>query len=94
MYDSLFITGKKAAKMVAQGALLFDTRSPVQFRDGSLPGATNISPRTVSMLTKYPKTTKLVFFGDIIETTTIINYATQMGYANVYTFGSMVDWGK
>jgi rhodanese-related sulfurtransferase len=94
MYDSTHISGKKAVKLVAKGALLFDTRSPVQFRDGTLAGAANISPRSVSALMKHPKNTKLVFFGDSSETTTIINYATQMGFTDVYTFGGVEDWDK
>jgi rhodanese-related sulfurtransferase len=96
MYSSTTITGKKAKKLVDGGALLFDVRSPVQFRDGSIPGAANISPRQASSLMKHPKATKLVFFGesdddDAIQT--MVNYASQLGFLNVYTFGSIDNWG-
>lgn len=95
MYSSTHISGKKAKKLVEKGALLFDTRTPVQFRDGTLPGAINISPRQVSSLMKHPKTTKLIFFGDDISVTeTMVNYATNMGFLDVYTFGSIENWDK
>lgn len=94
MYDSTHISGKKAKRMVDKGALLFDTRSPVQFRDGTLAGAVNISPRSVSVLIKYPKNTKMVFFGESTDTSTIINYATQMGFTEVFTFGSIDEWDR
>ncbi len=95
MYSSTHISGKKAKKFVEKGAMLFDTRSPVQYRDGTLPGAISISPRQVSSLMKYPKNTKLIFFGDehqVVET--MVNYATNMGFLDVYTFGTMENWDK
>ena len=94
MYTSTHITGKKAKALVTKGAKLIDTRTPVQFRDGTLPGAVNMSPRQVSALIKYPKNTKLVFFGDdSAAIDAFINYAKSMGFADVYTFGGMENWG-
>lgn len=95
MYNSTRINAVKAKKLVDKGALLFDVRNPVAFRNGSLPGAVNINARTVSSLLKHPKNTKLVFFGDSDDDgtiNTIINYATQMGFQDVYTFGAMENW--
>ncbi len=94
MYSSSQITGKKAKKLADGGAKLIDTRTPVQFRDGTLPGAVNISPRQAStLITYYPKSTKLVFFGDDQATIdACMNYATAMGFINVYTFGSIENW--
>ncbi len=97
MYSSTRVTAAKAKKLVDKGALLFDVRNPVAFRNGSLPGAVNISPRTVSALLKHPKNTKMVFFGDADDDgsiNTIINYVTQMGFQDIYTFGAMENWDK
>lgn len=95
MYSSTKITGKKAKKLVEKGAILLDTRSPVAFRDGTLPGAVNISTRQISMLSKYPKTTKLVFFGDDQQSvSTMLNYAFNMGFTDAFTFGNIDEWDK
>ena len=95
MYNTLHISGKKARKLVDNGALLIDTRSPVQFRDGTLTGATNISARQMSTLMKHPRDTKIVFFGDNeVTTNVIINYAISMGFTNVYTFGTIDEWNS
>lgn len=94
-YSSTRISGQRAKKLVEKGGLLFDVRSPIMFRDGTLPGATNISPRQVSTLMKHPKTTKLVFFGESNDDPNIeamINYATQIGFMDVFTFGSINNW--
>jgi len=95
MYSSTKITGKKAKKLVEKGAILLDARSPVAFRDGTLPGAVNISTRQISMLGKYPKTTKLVFFGDDQQSvSTMLNYAFNMGFTDAFTFGNIDEWDK
>lgn len=95
MYNSTHIPVAKAKKLVEKGAVLLDVRNPVAFRNGSLPGAVNINARTVSSLLKHPKNTKLIFFGDADDDGTIvtmINYATQMGFMDVYTFGAKEHW--
>lgn len=96
MYNTTRVSSTKAKKLVEKGALLLDVRNPVSFRNGSLPGAINVSVRNVSSLLKHPKNTKLVFFGDTdtdgtIET--VMNYAVQLGFMDVYTFGSIDNWG-
>lgn len=97
MYNSTHITVKRAKQLVQAGALLLDVRTPVHFRDGSIPGAINVSTRSISSLLKLPKSTKLVFFGvDDNDTTieTMINYAIQMGFLDVFTFGGIDNWDK
>jgi len=95
MYTSTHITGKKARQLVDKGALLIDVRTPVLFRDGTLPGAINISARQVSELLKYPKNKKMVFFGDDnTATDVIVNYVTGLGFTDVFSFGLMENWNK
>lgn len=91
------IGGRRAQKLVERGALLIDVRSPVSFRDGSIPGAINMSIRQVSSLSKEPKTRKIIFFGESDNDDTlkvIINYAFQYGFTNIYSLGSMENWNK
>lgn len=92
MYSSTRISGAKAKKLIDKGAILIDTRSPVEFRDGTLPGAVNVSVRQVSSLMKHPRKTKLVFFGDSDVVESMINYANGMGFVDVFTFGTLDNW--
>lgn len=91
------IGGKKAQQLVEKGALLVDVRDPVSFRDGSLPGAVNLSLRQLSSLIREPKTRKLIFFGEAENDDTLnaaINYAYQFGFTEVFTLGSKDSWTK
>lgn len=91
------LSGKRCKILVEQGALLFDTRDPVDFRNGTIPGAVNLHMRQVSTLTKYPRDTKMVFFGSAPDDNTlqaVVNYVIQYGFTNVYILKSIDDWGK
>lgn len=91
------ITGKNAQKLVDKGAKLIDVRSPVAFRDGTLPGAQNVSLRQVSTLFSLPKTTKVIFFGETNDDENLksaINYMVQFGFQQVYSLGAKENWDK
>ena len=91
------ISGKRAKKLVDKGAILIDVRSPVDFRDGSIPGAINLSLRQISQLVREPRTKTLIFFSnsetdDDLKSAT--NYATQMGFTQVFSLGTKENWDK
>lgn len=91
------IIGKKAQSLVEKGAKLIDVRNPVAFRDGTIPGAQNVSLRQVSTLFKLPKNTKIIFFGDTNEDDnlkSVINYMVQAGFDQVYSLGAKDNWNK
>lgn len=91
------ISGKKAQKLVEQGAVLIDVRNPVAFRDGSLPGAVNLSLRQIPQVQKHPKTTTFVLFGESETDDTLkaaINYINLYGYTKVFSLGSIDNWNK
>jgi len=91
------IGGKKAQQLVEKGAMLIDVRDPVSFRDGSLPGAVNLSLRQLSSLIREPKTRKLIFFGEAESDDTLnaaVNYAYQFGFTEVFSLGSKDHWTK
>lgn len=91
------VAGKKAKALVEQGALLIDVRNPVAFRDGTLPGAINMSLRQLSQLSTRPKTTPLILFGDSDDDPTLtsaINYASLYGFDKVYSLGTISEWEK
>lgn len=97
MYTAKQISGKRAKQLVERGAMLIDVRDPVSFRDGSLPGAVNLSLRQLSSLMREPKNRKLVFFGESQSDDTLraaINYAYQFGFADVFSLGSKQNWNK
>lgn len=91
------INGKRAQKLVEKGALLVDVRSPVSFRDGTIPGAINLSLRQISSLVREPKKRVLIFFGESETDDTLkaaVNYAMQFGFEQVFSLGSKDNWDK
>lgn len=91
------IGGKRAQRLVEKGAMLIDVRSPVSFRDGSLPGAVNLSLRQVSSLIREPKSRSLIFFGETENDDTLmasLNYAYQLGFGEVFSLGIKENWDK
>lgn len=96
MYTGPKINGKKAQKLVDKGnTVLFDMRNGVAFRDGTVPGAINMTLRRISELIKYPKNTNVIIFGedhDDEDVVAAINYAYQMGFTNVYSLGNKDNW--
>lgn len=93
-----FIGGKNAKRLVERkNALLCDARSPVRFRDGSLPNAKNYPIRLVSTLMRLDKKTPLIFFGDSnndTDMTMAAKYAEQLGFNEVYVIGAMQNWDR
>lgn len=97
MMEGQRVNGKKARTLVDGGAKLVDMRNAVAFRDGTLPGAVNMSLRQISTLINLPKETKIVFFGETNEDENLkaaVNYAVQFGFMNVYTLGSKENWDR
>lgn len=95
MFQGKKIDGKRAKQLVEKGAVLIDVRSPVSFRDGTLPGAVNVSLRNVSTLRKYPDSTSFILFSDSSSEDTLraaVNYIIQMGFERVYELGDMSRW--
>lgn len=91
------VTGKKARTLVEKGAILIDLRNPVAFRDGTIPGAINLSLRQLSQLTTKPKTTPVVLFGENDDDPTLksaINYVNLYGFDKVYSLGTKENWDK
>lgn len=91
------VVGKKAQTLVSKGALLIDVRSPVAFRDGTLPGAVNMSLRQLSQLINKPKNTPIVVFGEGDDDPTLksaLNYISQYGFSKVYSLGSKENWDR
>lgn len=91
------VNGKKAQTLVGKGAMLIDVRNPVAFRDGTLPGAVNMSLRQLSQLAAKPKTTPIVVFGEGGDDPTLksaLNYIVQYGFSKVYYLESKESWGK
>lgn len=91
------VNGKKAKTLVDKGAVLVDVRNPVAYRDGTLPGAINLSLRQLSQLSSKPKTTPIVLFGDSDDDPTLksaINYVNLYGFDKVYSLGTKENWEK
>lgn len=91
------VNGKKAKALVDKGAVLVDVRNPVAFRDGTLPGAINLSLRQLSQLSSKPKNTPIVLFGDSDDDPTLksaINYVNLYGFDKVYSLGTKENWEK
>lgn len=80
------ISSKKAKQLADKGAILIDVRDPVSFRDGTIPGATNMSLRQLPVVAKHPKATPIVVIGKEEDPATInaaVNYLTNFGFGKV-----------
>lgn len=92
------ISGSRARKLAAKpGTVIVDVRSPVAFRDGSVPNAINMSLRHLAVLTRHPRTSDFIFVGDPKDPDTLraaTSYMTQLGYQKVFSLGSADDWNK
>lgn len=86
------INRKKADDLLARGGRLYDMRSAIAYRDGTLPKAEHIVLRRISELFKLPKGTNIILFGegyDDPDVTTAIGYLMQYGFTKVFNLGSM-----
>lgn len=91
------VNGRRAQQLVEKGAMLIDMSSPVSYRDGSLPGAVNMSLRQLSSLIREPKSKTLIFFGESEDDGTLqaaIKYAYQFGFTEVFSLGVKENWNK
>lgn len=91
------ITQAQASRELSKRAktVLIDVRSPVAFRDGTLPHAVNVVPSKASLLIKYPVTTKLILFGASDgdpDIGSVANYAFQLGFVEIYALGAKENW--
>lgn len=66
-----------------------DTRSPVDFQKGTIPGAVNLVLRNISIIGSVcpVKTTPVIFFGP--DATMAAQYAFGMGYTKVFYMENM-----
>jgi len=93
-----YINGKKAHKLVDEkSALLVDTRSPVEFRNGTLPGAVNLPMRNLmNTLMEYRESkTPIIIFGDDEDGTLsmAVTYAENLR-VKLFVLKNMNDWNK
>lgn len=85
------INAHQMHKLLDRGARLYDTRSAIEFRDGTLPKAEHLVLRRISELFKLAKGTHIILFGhgyDDPDLLSAINYLEQYGYVNIYNLGS------
>lgn len=81
--------------LAVNGAMIFDVRDPVSFRDVSIPGSINITLRQISTLVKYPKTTTMIFVGSPTDESTVssaMGYVQQLGFTKVFSLGNIENW--
>ena len=71
--------------------ILIDIRSPVDFRDGHLPNAVNMTLRQLTILQSMEKNTPFVICGDEADASTVraaINYLMLYGFTRIYSVDS------
>lgn len=83
------IAKKKLEQLMAKKKVFIaDMRSPVNFRDGHVPGATNLPLRNfVNTVMGMPKDSVIVAYStkfDDVDLVQGMNYAEQMGFTNLY----------
>lgn len=77
---------KVQALINSKNAMLVDMRSPVQFRDSSIPGAVNLPLRnlTNTLMTVKDKTRPVILFGEATDVKMGITYAENLSFENIY----------
>lgn len=93
----LRVSGAKAKKLVASGAILIDARDAISFRDGTIAGAINLPLYRVAEMMRHDRRVSFVVFGDGPQDENalqITKYLSVYGFSNVYLLDSKVDWDK
>lgn len=82
------VNKEKAFTLVKKGAMLVDMRSPVDFRDGSIPGAQNLPLKNfLNKIVGLDRKQKFVLFARDIEDNDMcnaVNYAEQLGFTELF----------
>lgn len=82
------INKKRVFDLVEKGAMLVDMRSPVDFRDGTIPKAINLPLKNfLNKITGIQRNQKIIIFGKSIsdqEIKSACNYAEQLGFEYLY----------
>lgn len=82
------VNKEKVFQLVGKGALLIDLRSPVDFRDGSIAGATNLPLKNfLNKIVGLNRKQKLVIFSEGIDDPDLksaTNYAEQLGFSDLF----------
>jgi len=93
-----YVNGKKAHKLVDEkDAMLVDTRSPIEFRNGTLPGAVNLPMRNLmnTLMEHRESKTPIIIFGDNEDSTLsmAVTYAENLR-VKLFVLKNMDDWTK
>jgi len=81
----------KLRALLGETGTLIDVRSPVDFRDGHLPNAVNMTLRQLTILQSMQKDTPFVICGNEADASTVrsaINYLTLYGFTRIYSVDS------
>ena len=82
------VNKEKALQLVNKGAMLVDMRSPVDFRDGSISGATNLPLKNfLNKIIGMNRKQKFVLFARDINDADMrnaANYAEQLGFPELF----------
>ena len=83
------ITKEKAMKLIDNGAIIVDMRSPVSFRDGHIEGAVNLPLKkfTNLLMTTPDKKKKIIIYGMNTNDEDIIHgfkYSEKLGFESVF----------
>jgi rhodanese-related sulfurtransferase len=86
-----------ARHLVAQGATLLDVRTPAEFADAHVPGATNIPVQELAArLAELGERSRpvVVYCRSGARSSTAAGLLRQSGFSHVHDMGGMFNWGK
>ena len=89
------VSGPEAHKLVDEGAVLIDVRSPAEFKSGSIPKAKNIPlPDLPSRLNAVGPKDKMVivFCASGMRSASAASLLKKAGYTQVRNLGSVRNW--
>jgi 3-mercaptopyruvate sulfurtransferase SseA len=83
-----FANKNKVKTLMDKGAVMIDLRTPVDFRNGTIPGAKNLPLKNfINSFLKFDKAKPIVLivnFVDDADLKTVNTYADQLGYEKVW----------
>ncbi|MBI3073614.1 MAG: rhodanese-like domain-containing protein [Deltaproteobacteria bacterium] len=90
-----FISGDEARKLISEGALLLDVRTPNEYAERHAPGAVNIPVQEIVQRVGEcgPKERAIVVYCRSGQrSASALQFLNQVGYAKVFNLGSIDRW--
>ncbi len=89
------ITTNEALKLIDEGAIVIDVRTPDEYNEGHIKGAINIPVDEIENITYGKGDTLIVYCATGVRSANASNILADMGYTSLYNLdGGLLNWGS